>query len=299
MNPINTLLLPNEQSKRLIFFSGKGGVGKTSMACLTALHVAKQGFRTLLMTTDPAAHIGNILEQTVTDSVTEIPGIDNLFAVKIDPKSAAEAYKQQILSEASQKFSENTVLGMKEELDSPCTEEMASFQKFIEIAGRDDFEVIVIDTAPTGHTLRLLELPMDWSKQIQLKVDGIGELSEEDQREKGKFDHMISLMKDPSITTFAFVMYPEKTPIVEAFRASQELESFGIRTQLVVANLVIPEEQAVTPFFKKRREMQMSYIEQIRSKFTEATLLQVPLFDQELKRLDFLNDVAEAIFSLQ
>ncbi|MHC1760463.1 MAG: ArsA family ATPase [Negativicutes bacterium] len=297
MSKLNELLYPQSGKRKHIFFSGKGGVGKTSMACIMAVETANKGYRTLLMTTDPAAHIGNVLERPVNDEVTAMAGIPNLFAIKIDPKQAAEDYKRKILDEAKSKFSADTVLGMEEELNSPCTEEMAAFQKFIDYAGQDGFDVIVIDTAPTGHTLRLLELPMDWSKQLQLKAGACVEVSEEDRAQKAKFDRMIAMMKDPDITTFAFVMYPEKTPMIEAWRASQELASFGISTQLVVVNLIIPAEQATSPFFQNRRNMQLKYIGEIKNKFPAATLLQVPLFDREIKGMDVLNQVAGQIFN--
>ncbi|MDT8900297.1 ArsA family ATPase [Anaeroselena agilis] len=297
MNKLNELLYPQAGKRKHIFFSGKGGVGKTSMACVTAVEAASQGYRTLLMTTDPAAHIGSVLERPVLDEVTQMEAIPNLYAIKIDPKQAAEDYKHKILEDAKQKFSASTVLGMEEELNSPCTEEMAAFQKFIDYASQDDFDVIVIDTAPTGHTLRLLELPMDWSKQLQLKAGLSAEVSDEDRAQQAKFDKMIAMMKDQTATTFAFVMYPEKTPIIEAYRASQELASFGIQTQLVVANLIIPAEQATTPFFQNRRNMQLKYIEEIKTKFTGATLLQVPLFNQEIKGIGMLNTVAKQIIN--
>ena len=297
MHSLDELLYPKAGAKKHIFFSGKGGVGKTSLACLTAVQTANQGYRTLLMTTDPAAHIGNVLDRPVGDSVTKIEGLENLYAVKIDPKKAAEEYKKKILADAKQKFSASTVMGMEEELDSPCTEEMAAFQKFVHYASEDDFDVVVIDTAPTGHTLRLLELPMDWSKQLQLKAGMSSEINKEDEAQKAKFDKMISMMKDKTATTFAFVMYPEKTPIIEAYRASEELSTFGIKTQLVVANLVIPSEQAITPFYQKRRDMQLKYIEEIKGKFSEGKLLEVPIYESEIKGLTMLSQVATEIFS--
>ncbi len=296
MSKLTRIIYPTNGQRKNIFFSGKGGVGKTSMACITAVETAKKGYKTLLLTTDPAAHIGNVLDQPVGDKIASIEEIENLYAVKIDQKKATEEYKQNILKDAETKFDASTIMAMKEELDSPCTEEMASFQKFVEYASGDDFQVIVVDTAPTGHTLRLLELPMDWSKQIQLKAGVSTEISEEDKKQKARFDKVINMMKDEDITTFAFVMYPEKTPIIEAYRASEELETLDIKTQLVVANLIIPEEHAVTPFYQKRRKMQLGYIEEMKETFKNASLLKVPMFGQEIKGLDMLKEIADQIF---
>jgi len=297
MNKWQSLLYSQTGRCKHIFFSGKGGVGKTSMACITAFATAGKGYRTLLMTTDPAAHIGSVLERPVLDEITDVKGIPNLYVIKIDPKQAAEKYRNRILEEAKKKFDANTITGMAEELNSPCTEEMAAFLQYVDYASLDDFDVIVIDTAPTGHTLRLLELPMDWSKQLQVKAGLSTEVSEEDRAQKAKFDKMIAMMKDPAATTFAFVMYPEKTPMIEAYRASQELASFGIQTQMVIANMMIPQEQAITPFFQKRRNMQLKYIDEIRQKFSMATLVQVPLFDREIKGIETLSMASKLIFS--
>ena len=293
---VETLIYPPKGGRKNIFYSGKGGVGKTSLACITAVQTAKKGYKTLLMTTDPAAHIGNVLDRPVTDEITRIEGVENLYAVKIDQKKATEDYKRSIIADAEGKFDDMTIMAMKEELDSPCTEEMAAFQKFIEYASENDYEVMVFDTAPTGHTLRLLELPMDWSKQIQLKAGLTTEISEADKKQKERFDRVIDMMKNEDETTFAFVMYPEKTPIIEAYRASKELETVGIKTQLVVANLVIPDEQAITPFFKNRQKMQGKYLDEIDDTFAEAQLLTVPMFDKEIKGLDNLQKVANIVF---
>lgn len=289
---ISNLIYPRKNKHKNIFFSGKGGVGKTVMACVTAVNTASKGYKTLLLTTDPAAHIGKVLDKPIGDSPTKVEGIENLYAAKIDPKAAFEEYKKNVLEEARKRFNENTVLTMEEELNSPCTEEMAAFQKFISYASEEAYEVIVFDTAPTGHTLRLLELPMDWSKQIQVKAGVGAEISEEDKKQKERFDKVISMMKDKDKTTFAFVMYPEKTPIIEAYRASQELKSAGIETQLVVANLIIPEDQATTDFFRNRRNMQEKYLVEIKNIFNSSKIVRVPMYDREVKGLEMLNKIS-------
>ncbi|AKL95712.1 arsenical pump-driving ATpase ArsA [Clostridium aceticum] len=299
MSRLDTVLYPAKGERKNIFFSGKGGVGKTSMACITALQTARKGYKTLLLTTDPAAHIGNVLDRPVSDTITPIESVDNLYAAKIDQKKATEEYKKNVLEDAEAKFDTHTIMAMREELDSPCTEEMAAFQKFIEFASLEEFQVIVFDTAPTGHTLRMLELPMDWSKQIQLKAGISTGISEADKKQKEVFDKVIDRMKDEKSTTFAFVMYPEKTPIVEAYRASQELMTLDIKTQLVVANLIIPEEQAVTPFYQKRRNMQLGYIEEIKETFKDAELLKISMFEDEIKGIAMLKNIGTEIFDIK
>lgn len=291
-----SLILPNKNETKNIFFSGKGGVGKTVMACITAVKCAKEGYKTLLLTTDPASHIGKVLEREIFDNPVKIDGLDNLYASKIDPKVAFEEYKESVLKDARDKFSKETILAMEEELNSPCTEEMASFQKFISFASEDEFDVIVFDTAPTGHTLRLLELPMDWAKQIQMKAGISQNISEQDKLQKEKFDKVIENLKNPEKTTFSFVMYPEKTPIIEAFRASEELKTLGINTQMVVANLIIPQEFATTPFFKNRKNMQNKYLTEIENTFKDSEIVKIPMYKTEIKGLSMLQSIADNIF---
>jgi arsenite-transporting ATPase len=288
---IRARIQPNGH-RRTIFFAGKGGVGKTVASCLTAVWLAQQGHKTLLLTTDPAAHLGDVLGQPVGDLVAPITGLQNLWAVKIDPKAAAETYKARILDDARQRGRpESAIKVMEEELDSPCTEEMAAFDQFIDYASQADWDAVVFDTAPTGHTMRLLELPMDWSQQIDVKVFASVEGNAADDVAKQRFGQVIEMMRDPQQSTFAFVMYPESTPILEAWRAAQELETVGIKTGLVVANLVIPPDQ-VTPFAQARRNMQVKYLAEIRERFA-VPVLEIPLQPQEVKGLEMLTELGE------
>ncbi len=289
-NDILSRVTPNGHN-RTLFFAGKGGVGKTVASCLTAVWLAQRGFRTLLLTTDPAAHLGDVLGVPVGDIAAPVPGVANLWAAKIDPKAAAETYKARILDDARRRGrSAEALKVMAEELDSPCTEEMAAFDRFIDYASQESWPVIVFDTAPTGHTLRLLELPMDWSQQLDIKVFATVDSTAADDVAKQRFGQVIAMMRDPERSTFAFVMYPEATPILEAYRAAEELRTVGIEPGLVVANMVIPPEQATTPFVRSRRAMQEKYLADIASRFT-APVLQIPLLPGEVKGLDMLSEL--------
>jgi arsenite-transporting ATPase len=286
---------PNGHS-RAVFFAGKGGVGKTVASCITAVWLAQHGYKTLLLTTDPAAHIGDVLGKPVGDDAAPVEGLPNLWAAKIDPKAAAEVYKQRILDDARQRGRpEASIKVMAEELDSPCTEEMAAFDKFIDFASQDDWQAIVFDTAPTGHTMRLIELPMDWSQQIDVKVFASVDTTAADDVAKRRFGDVIEMMRDPARSTFAFVMYPESTPILEAYRASEELRTVGITTGLVVANLVIPAEQATTPFTQSRRAMQEKYLNEIAQRFA-VPVVQVPLLAHEVKGIPMLIELGQQVY---
>lgn len=292
---IRNRLQPNGH-RRTIFFAGKGGVGKTVASCITAVWLARQGYKTLLLTTDPAAHLGDVLDSPVGDTLSPIDGQPNLWAVKIDPKAAAEVYKERILADARQRGRpESAIATMEEELNSPCTEEMAAFDKFIEYASQEGWQAVVFDTAPTGHTLRLLELPVDWSKQIDVKVFASVDAAAADDVAKQRFGKVIEMMRDPAQSTFAFVMYPEATPILEAWRAAKELETVGIRPNLVVANQVIPTEQTNTPFTQARRAMQAKYLNDIAERFA-MPVVQIPLLPQEIHGLAMLSELGEQVY---
>jgi arsenite/tail-anchored protein-transporting ATPase len=292
---VKPLISPNGH-RRTVFFAGKGGVGKTVASCITAVWLARQGYRTLLLTTDPAAHLGDVLGAPVGDHVAPVEGIQNLHAVKIDPKAAAEEYKRRILDDARQRGRpEQAIKVMQEELESPCTEEMAAFDQFIDFASQDKWDVIVFDTAPTGHTLRLIELPMDWSQQIDIKAFASVDTTPADDTAKQRFSDVIDMMRDPARSTFAFVMYPESTPILEAYRAVEELRTVGIEPGMIVANFVIPPEQATTAFARARRSMQEKYLDEIEERFP-VPVVQIPLLSQEVKGLDLLAELGEQIY---
>ena len=245
------------------------------------------------MTTDPAAHIGQVLGAAVGTEPAPVDGVDGLWAARVDAKAAAIAYTDRIIADAvARGRSPASIAAMREELDSPCTEEMAAFDQFIELASRDSFDVTVFDTAPTGHTLRLLELPIDWSRQIDVKVFASVDTAAADDVAKARFGGVIEMMRDPAQSTFAFVMYPEATPIVEATRAIAELKSLGIPLGLVVANMVLPDEASRTPYARARWQMQQAYLADIEARF-DVPVLEVPLLDGEVVGLERLGELLD------
>ncbi len=290
------ILLPVNGYSRALFFAGKGGVGKTTVSCATAVRLAECGYRTLLVTTDPAAHIGDVFEQPVTPEIQSVTGVPNLFAVRIDARNATEEYKKSILEDARFRYSPDMLATLAEELESPCTEEMAAFDKFSQFLVDDSYQITVFDTAPTGHTLRLLQLPFDYSRQVGLMVATGQESAGLKDKTKARFEAMIAKLRDPLRTSFAFVVYPEYTPIVEAHRAKLDLDKAGIPTQLVIANRVLPPERCSHPFFRKRSEMQKRYLAQIEEKFG-VPLLEMPLFEQEIVGLPLVRQAAHTVLS--
>jgi len=291
---VSEIIKPNGKTKA-IFFTGKGGVGKTVVSVATAYHLASEGYKTLLLTTDPASHIGQVLEREVTDQIKPVEGVTNLWSVIVDQEKATAEYKQRILDESMSKYSEDMLLAIKEELESPCTEEMAAFDKFMTYVESDDYDFVVFDTAPTGHTLRLLELPFDYGDQVSLMVTTNQQSAEAKSVTQKRFDRVIARMKDPQRSIFAFVVYPESTPVIEAYRAMLDLKEAGIKTQFVVANQVLQPEYCTNEFFISRRFMQEKYLSEIRERFGLPLVL-VPLFETEIKGIRLIQRTATEMF---
>jgi len=276
---------------RYIFFTGKGGVGKSTIACTTSLYLAEKGFRTLIVTTDPASHLHDIFGQKIDHEPTKINSTDNLFAARIDQKKALEEYKERIMKVVKDK-DEDTRKSVEEDLNSPCAEEMAAFEKFINYFELKSYDIIIFDTAPTGHTLRLLELPSDWKGFID-----IGDLTKKTSDEtKNKYANVIETMRSKEKSTFVFVMCPEYTPMIEAWRASEELKKqVGIETALVAVNYILPRDFGRNKFFGNRRKQQDKYLFEIRQRF-KTPMLAVPLLEHEPEGLDKLRELGRSLF---
>jgi arsenite-transporting ATPase len=287
---IDALFLPDGQTKA-IFFTGKGGVGKTTISCITALYLAQKGFKTLLVTTDPAAHIGEVLDKEINSEPA--PVTENLHAVMIDQEEASRQYKARILEDARGKYTEEMLMAMEEELNSPCTEEMAAFDRFAEFIESTGYEAVVFDTAPTGHTLRLLDLPFDYARQVEMMAGGT-EAAGIKEKAGNRFKNIIRILKDRTQTVFCLVLYPESTPITESYRAMLDLKDTGIETQLVVANMVLPEEVCTNNFFRGRMQMQLGYLKEITERF-KLPVFRFPLLQDEIKGLELLSDAAELL----
>jgi arsenite-transporting ATPase len=291
---IDEIIKPNGKTKS-IFFTGKGGVGKTVISVATAYKFASEGYKTLLLTTDPAAHIGEVLEQNITDHIQKVKGVENLWSVIVDQEKATVEYKQRIIEESKSKYSEDMMVAIKEELESPCTEEMAAFDKFMAYVESDDYDFVIFDTAPTGHTLRLLELPFDYSDQVSLMVTTNQKSKDAKSVTQKRFDRVITRMKNPEQSIFSFVVYPESTPVIEAYRAMLDLKEAGIQTQFVVANQVLEPEYCTNEFFIKRRKMQEKYLAEIKERF-QLPVTVMHLLESEIKGIAMIQKASDLLF---
>jgi arsenite/tail-anchored protein-transporting ATPase len=284
-------LIERGKDKRIIACTGKGGVGKTVAACALAQQVALKG-KTLLLTTDPAAHIGQVLQAEVDHVAKNIYG--DLWAANIDQRKAGDEYKARILNDAQEKsYSKELITSLTEELESPCTEEIAIFEKFAEYLVDEQWEYIVIDTAPTGHTLRLLELPFDYQQQISMKApDGTPATAQ-----STVISSVISMLKDPEITRFFLIAYPEYTPLHESKRAAGDLKRVGINIAGVLINQVLKASDCEGAFAQTRWKMQQHYLHVAQDLFKQP-LFAMPLLALEIEGKKGIDTFRRAIFNL-
>jgi len=158
---------PSGDDTEFVFFSGKGGVGKSTVSCATATWLADNDYNTLLVTTDPAPNLSDIFGQEIGHDVTAIDDIDNLSAIEIDPDQAAEDYRQETIEPMRELLDDEQISAVEEQLNSPCVEEIAAFDNFVDFMESPEYDMVVFDTAPTGHTIRLMELPSDWNAELE------------------------------------------------------------------------------------------------------------------------------------
>lgn len=283
---------------RYLFFTGKGGVGKSTIAATTATALADEGYDTLVVTTDPASHLQDVFGTAVGHEPTDA-GINGLEAARIDQERALAEYKERMLNQVEESFTgddtdtdvETVKQQVKEELDSPCAEEMAALEKFVGYFDDAEYDIVVFDTAPTGHTLRLLELPSEWKGFMDL-----GSLTKEASQTSRKYDRVIETMRDPAKSSFVFVMYPEYTPMMEAWRASEDLrKQVNIDTSLVAVNYLLPDEYGENAFFESRRQQQRKYLDEISDRF-DVPMLLAPLQRDEPTGLADLRTFGTEIF---
>lgn len=231
-----------QKTTRNLFFTGKGGVGKTTLACATAIALADRGKRVLLVSTDPASNLDEVLGVTLGDSPTPVPEVPGLLALNVDPEEAARKYRERVVGPFRGMLPEAAVASMEEQLSGSCTVEIAAFDEFSRLLGDPgttaDFDHVVFDTAPTGHTLRLLSLPSAWTGFIDANTTGtscLGPLAGlQGQREL--YRATVAALSDPAWTTLVLVSRPDSSALAEAARCSQELAVLGVSNQHLVLN---------------------------------------------------------------
>ncbi len=244
----NTMLFL-EQPPRFLFFTGKGGVGKTSIACATAIHLADEGLRVLLVSTDPASNVGQVFGVTIGNQITALTAVERLFALEIDPQAAAQLYRERIVGPVRGLLPETVVNSIEEQLSGACTTEIAAFDEFTSLltdtALYSEYDHIIFDTAPTGHTIRLLQLPGAWSSFIEKgKGDAscLGPLAGL-VKQRAQYKAAVEALADPLLTRLILVSRAQNATLQEVARTYQELAAIGISQHFLVINGLFPQSE--------------------------------------------------------
>jgi arsenite-transporting ATPase len=229
-------------STRFLFFTGKGGVGKTSLSCATALKLVEAGKRVLLVSTDPASNLDEVLETKLTNEPTPIAGASGLDAMNINPVEAAAAYRERLIGPMRGLLPEAALRSMEEQLSGSCTVEIAAFDEFSGLIGNPEaakaYDHVIFDTAPTGHTLRLMSLAKAWDQFLDNNTSGTSCLGPLAGLEKQRviYEATVNTLADATATTLVLVSRPQGAALREAERTSKELRAIGVGNQCLVVN---------------------------------------------------------------
>lgn len=295
-----------EHPTRNLFFTGKGGVGKTSVACATAVKLADAGKKVLLVSTDPASNLDEVLGVTLGNHPTAIPAISTLFAMNLDPEKSAAEYRERMVGPYRGLLPEAAVKSMEEQFSGSCTLEIAAFDEFSRLLGdraaTAEFDHVIFDTAPTGHTLRLLTLPSAWDGFMEQNTTGtscLGPLAALQAQQK-LYQESVKALGDPAVTTLVLVARAEESALREAARTSGELAELGVRNQHLVVNGVFKAIDNRDPYavaLQQRGEAALSAMPVSLKAFPQTTVPLSPdgiLGIDSLRRLGTLDSTAFA-----
>ncbi len=273
--------IENIDLTKYLFFTGKGGVGKTSTACAIAVALADQGMKVMLVSTDPASNLQDVFDTELDNKGVHIEEVPNLTVANFNPEEAAAEYKESVIGPYRGKLPETVLKNMEEQLSGSCTVEIASFNEFSafitdeKAAAEDDH--IIFDTAPTGHTLRMLQLPSAWTNFISESSHGascLGQLSGLEDK-KDIYKKAVDNLADREKTTLILVSRPEASTVLEAERASIELQDIGINNQLLIINGVLQghNDHLSSQVYKK----QQISLKNIPAGLQELDIFKIPL----------------------
>ena len=286
-----------DDATRYLFFTGKGGVGKTSLACASAVALADRGERVLLVSTDPASNLGQVFGIEIGEKMIPVTRVERLWIMNIDPAAAAAAYRERVVGPVRGALPESVVRGIEEQLSGACTTEIASFDQFTRLLTdpqlESDFDHIIFDTAPTGHTLRLLQLPAAWSSFIEENPAGsscLGPLSGlEAQREQ--YAAVVEALADAARTTMILVARPERSSLLEAARASGELSGLGVRARRLVVNGLFAATASDDPLATYIERSSRQALDEMPEALCDLPREDVPLLARNLVGLEALRSM--------
>jgi arsenite-transporting ATPase len=286
-----------EKATRILFFTGKGGVGKTSLACATAIVLSSRGRKVLLVSTDPASNLDEVLGAQLSSDATLIPGTRSLFALNIDPEAAAAAYRERVVGPYRGVLPAAAIASMEEQLSGACTVEIAAFDQFTRILGDPeaiaDYDHVIFDTAPTGHTIRLLTLPGAWTGFIATNTTGtscLGQLSSLESRRE-VYESSLRALSDSSTTTLVLVSRPEASALAEADRTRSELESIGMANQVLIINGSYRAWDRSDPAATALENRSQRALSAIPERLASQPSFTVPLFSRPLMGVSSLASV--------
>lgn len=287
---------PLEQVKtKYLFYTGKGGVGKTSVACSTAVTLADNGKKVLLISTDPASNLQDVFETQLNGKGVKIKAVPNLVVANLDPIQSAAEYRESVIAPYRGKLPDAVLKNMEEQLSGSCTVEIAAFNEFSNFITDDtvakDYDHIIFDTAPTGHTLRMLQLPSAWSNFISESTHGascLGQLSGLESR-KEIYKQAVSTLANQNMTTLMLISRPDEAPLKEAARASSELRELGIENQVLIINgiLTFYDDEVSQKLYEKQQKA----LSQMPDSLKLTTTLQIPLRAYNIMGLDNIRSL--------
>jgi len=280
---------------RILFFTGKGGVGKTSAACATAIGLADAGKRVLLVSTDPASNLDEVLGVKLSGTPTPVPNMPGLSALNIDPVQSAHDYRERVVGPYRGVLPAVAIASMEEQLSGACTVEIATFDEFSKLLGdrtaTAEFDHVIFDTAPTGHTLRLLELPAAWSNFIDSNVGGtscLGPLSGLNAQ-KALYAASNAALRDPAQTILVLVARPERSSFTEAERTRAELSQLGVANVRLILNGVFHARDGSDPTAVAMEARGRAALEALPAGLRGLGRVEVPLLPFGLVGIDALR----------
>lgn len=284
---------------KYLFFTGKGGVGKTTTACATAVDLADKGAKVMLVSTDPASNLQDVFQTELTNKPKPIKGIPNLRVANFDPVTAAAEYKESIVGPYRGVLPDSALENMEEQLSGSCTVEIAAFNEFANFltdkAIENEYDHIIFDTAPTGHTLRMLQLPAAWSNYLDENTTGtscLGQLSGLGDK-KEIYEHAVETLSDSKATTLMLVTRPQRAAMLEVKRASKELSVLGIKNQKLILNGLLKEVD--DDISKKIFEQQQNDVKNIPAKLQQFEMFYVPLRPYNVTGIENLRNLLAKI----
>ncbi|HDR4913626.1 arsenical pump-driving ATPase [Bacillus cereus] len=287
-----------------LFFTGKGGVGKTSTACATAITLADMGKQVLLISTDPASNLQDVFEIELTNKPKEIPSVPNLQVANLDPETAAHEYKERVVGPYRGKLPDAVIATMEEQLSGACTVEMAAFDEFSTLLTNKEltskFDHIIFDTAPTGHTLRLLQLPTAWSGFLEESTHGascLGPLAGLGDK-KELYNQTVQALSNPNQTMLLLVTRPDSSPLQEAERAAHELKEIGVSNQFLLVNGILKDyvqnDDVSNALFKR----QSSALENMAEELKNLPMYEVPLVPFNVTGIENMRKLVQPMENL-